>query len=146
MINLLIMVKLNKSTRYALYCVVELSAKPDTIMSGGQIAEKYRISEHHVAKVLQQLVRARLVRSIRGIKGGFQIARDPKEITMLDVINIFEPTHSEQTCLLLDLDQICELTNSCRIGEVFSEIQEQAVSTLRSISIATLISPKRITP
>ncbi len=140
------MVKLNKSTRYALYCIVELSTTPDDIMSAGQIAEKYTISEHHVAKVLQQLVRARLVRSIRGIKGGFQIAGNPKEMTMLDIINVFEPTHPENSCLLLDIDQTCHLQNACRIGEVFNEIQEQAIHTFQSISIATLISPKKINP
>lgn len=138
------MVKLNKSTRFALYSIVELSLDPQGVLSAGQIAEKYRISEHHVAKVLQQLVRARLIRSIRGIKGGFQIARDPKEITMMDVVQIFEPSPPHDGCLLLDFEETCQLRETCRIGEVFNEIQEQAIYTLRSVSIATLISPKKI--
>ena len=138
------MVKLNKSTRFALYSVVELSLHPDGILSASEIAQKYNISEHHVAKVLQQLVRAQMIRSIRGTKGGFQIARDPKEITMLDVITLFEPLASQEGCLLLDFGAACELKQACRIGEVFAEIQEQAVYTLQSISIATLISPKKM--
>lgn len=138
------MVKLNKSTRFALYCMVELSSNPQALLSAGEIAQKYRISEHHVAKVLQQLVRARLIRSIRGIKGGFQIAKNPKEITMMDVVEIFEPVAPHDGCLLLDFEETCELQPSCRIGEVFGEIQEQALYTLKSVSIATLISPKKI--
>ncbi|NIR48933.1 Rrf2 family transcriptional regulator [candidate division KSB1 bacterium] len=138
------MVKLNKSTRFALYAIVELSSNPDGVVSAGEIAEKYHISEHHVAKVLQQLVRARLIRSIRGIKGGFQIAKDPKEITMLDIVELFEPQAPQNGCLLLDYEESCELEGVCRIGEVFNEIQEQAIYTLKSVSIATLISPKRI--
>lgn len=138
------MVKLNKSTRFALYCILELSAKPDGVVSAGEIAHKYNISEHHVAKVLQQLVRARLIRSIRGTKGGFQIARAPKEITMMDVVEIFEPRPPQNGCLLLDFDETCKLQGDCRIGEVFNEIQQQAFYTLKSISIATLIAPKKI--
>lgn len=138
------MVKLNKSTLFALYSIVELSLNPQGIVSAGEIAEKYKISEHHVAKVLQQLVRSRLVRSIRGLKGGFQIAQDPKEMTMMDVIEIFEPPPLSNGCLLLDSEEACALEGACRIGEVFNEIQEQAIFTLKSVSIATLISPKKI--
>ncbi|MFQ5706597.1 MAG: RrF2 family transcriptional regulator [bacterium] len=136
--------KLNKSTRLALYSVVELSRDSQAVLSAGQIAEKYKISEHHVAKVLQHLVRVGLIRSIRGIKGGFQIAKDPREVTMMDVVELFEPQSQHNGCLLLDFDEDCGQQGACRIGEVFNEIQEQAVYTLRSISIATLISPKKI--
>lgn len=138
------MVKLNKSTRFALYSILELSKNPQAVVSAGEIAEKYKISEHHVAKVLQQLVRSGLIRSTRGIKGGFQIARDPKAITMLEVVEIFEPRKPQNGCLLLDFEETCQLQGACRIGEVVSEIQEQAFYTLKSVSIATLISTKKI--
>ncbi|MFQ5649400.1 MAG: RrF2 family transcriptional regulator [bacterium] len=140
------MVKLNKSTRLALYAMVELSRDAERVLSAGEIAEKYNMSEHHVAKVLQQLARVRLVRSTRGIKGGFQIAKDPKEITMHDIVEVFEPYSQPDNsgCLLLDFDESCHLIGACRIGEVFNEIQEQAIYTLKSVTIATLISPKKI--
>lgn len=123
---------------------MELTKTPQAVVSAGEIAERYKISEHHVAKVLQQLVRVGLIRSIRGIKGGFQIAKDPKEITMLDVVEIFEPRLPQDGCILLDFEETCHLQDACRIGEVFNEIQEQAFYTLKSVSIATLISPKKI--
>ena len=138
------MLKLHKSTRFALYAVVELSRNPEDLFTAKQIAEKYRIPEHHVAKVLQQLVRTGLIRSIRGINGGFQIARNPKEITMFEVMQIFETQAPEAKCLLLDNDATCDHLDACRIGDVFEEIRQQANYTLKSISIATLISPKKI--
>lgn len=124
--------------------MVELSTNPDRVLSAGEIAAKYSISEHHVAKVLQQLARARFVRSIRGIRGGFQIARDPKEVTMFDVVEIFEPRPAHDGCLLFDFEESCHLQQTCSIGQVFNEIQEQAIYTLKSVSIATLISPKKL--
>ncbi len=139
------MVKLNKSTRFGLYSVLELGRNPEAILSVKEIAEKYAISEHHVAKVLQQLARAGLVRSIRGLKGGFQIAKPCQQITMMDVIEVFEPAHRNDGCLLVDLDESCDFHGSCAIGNVFDEIQQQAVATLKSISITTLIAPKKLT-
>lgn len=138
------MVKLNKSTRYALYAMVELAADPGAVLTSRHIADKYRISEHHVAKVMQQLVRAGLVRSIRGINGGFQIARSAKEVTMFDIVRLFEPQLPKERCILADYDVVCHLADACRIGEVFDEIREQAASTLQSITIATLIAPKKL--
>ena len=138
------MVKLNKSTRYALYALVELSRAPEMIVSVKAIAEKYKISEHHVVKVLQQLARAGMIRSVRGLNGGFQIARNPKEITMSDVIEIFEPRAPQHGCALLDHLESCQIEGACRIGEVLDEIQQQAYFTLKSVSIATLISPKKM--
>ena len=138
------MVKLNKSTRFALYSVVELSTNPKAVLTVAQIAEKYGISEHHVAKVLQQLVKGGYIRSIRGINGGFQIARDPKEITLLEIVELFEPRAPHNGCLLLDGRDTCNIVGACRVEEVFNEIQEQAIYTLQSVSIATLISPKKI--
>ena len=138
------MLKLNKSTRFALYSIVELSRDPEVVRSVKQISDKYGISEHHVAKVLQQLVRAGMIRSIRGIGGGFQIAVDPKEITMLDIIELFEPKTPTNGCVLLEQEETCALPETCAIGRVFAEIQEQAYYTLKSVSIATLLSPKKI--
>lgn len=140
-----IIVKLNKSTRFALYCIVELSRNPETVVSAKEIAEKYRISEHHVANVLQQLARVGMIRSIRGIHGGFQIVRDPREITMLDVIEIFEPRIPQNGCVLVDEPGECAVFGGCRIDEIFNEIQEQAYYTLKSVSMATLLAPKKIT-
>ncbi len=138
------MVKLNKSTRFALYAVTELARDPQAVVSAGEIARKYSISEHHVAKVLQQLVRSGMVRSIRGIRGGFQLARDARDITMMDVVEIFERQPRGRGCLLLDENETCDFDTTCRIGEVFNEIEEQAYYTLKSISIATLLKPKKI--
>jgi Rrf2 family protein len=140
------MFRLNKSSRFALYAVVELARDPQAVLSAGNIAEKYGISEHHVAKVMQQLSRTGIVRSLRGIGGGFQLAKDPRSMTMLDVVQQFERPLPEarRGCLLLDEGEDCNLTDTCRIGEVFAEIQDQAFYTLKSISIATLIQPKKI--
>ncbi|MBF0276313.1 MAG: Rrf2 family transcriptional regulator [SAR324 cluster bacterium] len=137
------MLKFNKSTVFALYAIMELSRDPQKVISAGQIAGKYKISEHHVAKVLQQLKRIGLIRSIRGINGGFQIAKAPKEITVLDVVEMFESSSSNAPNLL-ETGENCFDTESCEIENLFSEINELVYFTLKSVSFATLVSPKKI--
>jgi Rrf2 family protein len=134
------MIRLNKSTRFALYGLVELGQDPTKVHSAGQIASKYRISEHHVAKVLQQLARAGLVESLRGIKGGFRMQGDPAQITFLDVVEIFEPPTLIEGCMLLDRGERCEQPEACRIGCVIRDLQEGARESLKSISIASLLT------
>ncbi len=96
------MIKINKSTKYALYATVELSRDPEKVLSSKKIASEYGISEHHLSKVMQQLQRAGFVRSIRGPKGGFKIARDPKDITIMDVVEVFEIRPPQNACVLFD--------------------------------------------
>ncbi len=138
------MIKINKSTKYALYSMFELCKDPQAILSATQIAAIYGISEHHVAKVLQQLKRSGFINSIRGIKGGFQLAKPAKSITMVEIIAVFEMPQNGGTCILVDDQQNCCKEKPCPIGELFNEIDEYVYFTLKSVSFATLLSEKKI--
>ncbi len=130
----------NKSTRYALYAAVEMaSAPPDAFVTAAQVAERYRIPGTVLAKVFQQLVRAGIALGTRGSGGGYQLARDPSELTMLDIIQVFEPTPDVGTCLLKSPEDLaCPAPGTCRIRRVFDEVQEQVRSTYASITLQTL--------
>lgn len=138
------MIKINKSTKYALYSMFELCKDPQAILSATQIANLYGISEHHVAKVLQQLKRSGFINSIRGIKGGFQLSRPAKSITVVEVIEAFEMPRNGVACVLVDDQQNCCRQKPCPIGDLFNEIDEYVYFTLKSVSFATLLSNKKI--
>jgi DNA-binding IscR family transcriptional regulator len=59
-------------------------------------------------------------------------------------VEIFEPRTPQHGCALLDAVDVCQLKRACRIGNVLEEIQQQAYYTLKSVSIATLIAPKKV--
>lgn len=136
------MLKLNKSTRFGLYSLVTLAERPDELVSASQIAQRFRISEHHLAKVLQQLVKARLVRSTRGTKGGFQLAKNPAKVTLLDVVRVFEPDLATQTCALLDHDELCAMTGACRVGAVLGDLQRHVTERFAEVTIESLVTPR----
>jgi Rrf2 family protein len=137
------LIKINKSTKYALYAIVELSRDPEKVLSTKKIASEYGISEHHLSKVMQQLQRAGFIRSIRGPKGGFQIARDPKDTTIIDVVEVFEIRPPQNACVLFDFELKYMQGDLCRLGEIFTELHEHVYSTLKSVSFSTLITRKK---
>ena len=82
--------KLQKNTELALYSVLEFAARPDEHVPAAEVAAKYGESLHHLAKVLSELARAGIVDSVRGVGGGYRFAANPRRLTLLDVIRLFE--------------------------------------------------------
>lgn len=128
--------KLSKASSFALYAVLELAANSGRALSGTDIAAKYRISAHHLAKVLRELGRARIVEAARGVGGGYRLVANPKRLTLLDVIQIFEPVGSE--------DEVTgypeRATDAERaLGMVLAELDKHTIATFRSITISTIL-------
>jgi Rrf2 family protein len=135
-------IRLNTSTMLALYAMYELALASGRLLSAAEIAQRYGASEHHVAKVLQQLSRAGICRSVRGAAGGFRLDRDPRAVTMLEVVELFEPRRADARIAAHAAARGLP-GGAARIGEVLGEIDEQTHYTLQSISIATLVAPRR---
>src|SRR5687768_13120066 len=81
--------RLDLQTDYALRTLLYLAMTPGR-GSVGKVAEFYRISRDHVAKVVNQLSRLGYVRSVRGVGGGIELARAPEEIVIGEVMLAFE--------------------------------------------------------
>lgn len=125
--------KLQKNTRFALYSVLESAADPRRQFSAAEIARKYRISPHHLAKVLHTLARAGVVESARGVGGGYRFVGNARRLTLMDVIERFEPARAaaHRRGPGAGVERA--------IGTVLAEIDAMAGATLRSITIATLL-------
>ncbi|MFO0728950.1 MAG: Rrf2 family transcriptional regulator [Myxococcota bacterium] len=135
---------LQKASRLGLYAVLLMASVPKDLVTASMIAEAYGVSENHVAKVLQQLARAGIVRGVRGASGGYQLAITPKELTMFDVVRVLE---GELTPTCFGCDAVgpenspnCAVYESCPIRGVMEEIAEHTYYTLRSVTIAALVA------
>ncbi len=130
---------LNKSTRYALYAAMEMTLARSAPVTVGGIARRYRIPEGALAKVFQQLVRAGVAHGTRGVGGGYRLARSPAEVTVRDVIELFEPSRREGQCLLVEAGTgACDDLPTCRLRRLFDEVDELVRSTFASVSLETL--------
>jgi len=126
--------KLQKATICGLYAVVELATNPDAQISAGEIARKYDISLNHLAKVLRTLVRARLIESVRGPGGGYRFCGNPKRVTLLDIVQLFEDPSPD-----LDEKVADDNEEGRALHKVLTDIDDIAVTTLRSVSITSLL-------
>ena len=82
--------RLQKNTSLALYSVLEFAIDPTRHIPAAEIAAKYDVSPHHLAKVLSELARSGIVESERGVGGGYRFAGNARRSTLMDVIQLFE--------------------------------------------------------
>ena len=128
--------KLQKNTSLALYSVLEFAADPDRHISAAEIAEKYGVSSHHLAKVLSELAREGVVESVRGVGGGYRFAGNARRLTLMDIIRNFE----DLSPATADRREPGERTPVGKaLGAVLSEIDEIAKATFSSITLATML-------
>jgi Rrf2 family protein len=92
--------RLSEAASLALHTMALLAAYPQQTMTTRDIASTLRVSEAHLAKVLQRLGRAGLVASQRGPKGGFSLGKPGDQITLLDVYQAVEGPLEPPGCLL----------------------------------------------
>lgn len=138
--------KLQTNTVLALYSVLEFAANPGRHLSAAEVAQKYRVSPHHLAKVLRTLGRAGLVGAVRGVGGGYRFAGNAKRLTLMDVIELFEDISAPRRVLAKaarrrsPADGIAaphEVEGA--LGVVLKEIDEIAKATFRSITLDTML-------
>ena len=123
------------STSLALYSVLEFAAHPERQISAAEIADKYGVSTHHLAKVLRELVRAGMIESTRGVGGGYRFGGNAKRLTMMDVIELFEGIGDRGG----GREPGAATDTGRAIGVVLAEIDETARATFRSITIDTML-------
>ncbi len=126
--------RLQKATRFALYAVLELARDPERQFSAGEIAERFEISGHHLSKVLRTLGRAGLVEALRGAGGGYRFRGNPKRVTLLDVIQLFESLGARDGAR----EPGVKTPEGRALGRVLEEIDDIARATLGSITVGTM--------
>jgi len=91
--------RISEAASLALHTGV-LLAEAERRLSAGQMARQMQVSEAHLAKVLQRLARAELVRSVRGPHGGFELARPAAQITLQELYEAVDGPLASDECLM----------------------------------------------
>jgi Rrf2 family nitric oxide-sensitive transcriptional repressor len=81
----------SQTIEYALRAVVHLAYQAPDAHTTADIAEATRVPKDYLSKILQGLARVGIVKTQRGVGGGVSLAKDPAELTILDVVNAVEP-------------------------------------------------------
>ncbi|MBI5741673.1 MAG: Rrf2 family transcriptional regulator [Nitrospirae bacterium] len=121
---------ITRKTDYAIRCILYLSKDLDRIATVEEISKAVHVPKTFMAKILQQLMKAGIAGSVRGIKGGFQLARNPEDINLLEVIEAIQGPSAANICALDK--KACSLSGTCAVHTVWVELREEVNSRLKS--------------
>ncbi len=125
---------------YAIRCVLYLTRNEGRTASIDEVSNAMSVPKSFLAKILQGLMKAGIVNSTRGVKGGFQLARNPKSINLLEVIEVIQGPSAANICAIDR--RMCSLSSGCTVHPVWVKIRKQVETELRKTNFAKL-SKKR---
>jgi len=135
-------VKISGGLEWAVHCCVVLSVADEPVPAA-TLAELHDVSTTYLAKQLQALSRAGIVRSTQGRSGGYLLTRAPKDITLLDVVEAVDGSRASFVCTeirqrgpLAAPPELC--TSPCGINRAMLAADQAWRRSLRSVTIADL--------
>lgn len=132
------MLQITRQTEYAIRGLQELARRNDEApVQLKIIAGACEVSEAFLAKIFQMLAQAGIVKSHRGVKGGFSLGRDAADIPMREIVEICEGGIVLNHCLR-KVDP-CRNVESCAVAKVWEEAQEALTGALDRTSLADVV-------
>jgi Rrf2 family cysteine metabolism transcriptional repressor len=130
--------KISTKGRYGTRALVELARH----YRGGpvqlkDVAQKQQISLQYLERLMGPLTAAGLIHSSRGPKGGFRLARSPREIKLSHIIEAMEGPIIPVDCI--ENPEICKRSGTCASRDVWTEVQSAIFNVLDSITLAELL-------
>ena len=127
------MIRISEAMAIALHSIIYISSKGDKVTSLKEIAEKFKISENHLSKVLQRLVKEGIITSVKGPKGGFFMVSKYKDMTFMEVYEIMEGKLKKHSCLFSSHPYNCP---NCIMGGLVDKIHDEFVDYMQSHKVS----------
>jgi Rrf2 family protein len=132
--------QISRKIDYGLRAMIHLSGLPaGKIVPLQDLATTLHIPREFLAKILKVLTARGLVRSARGVHGGYQLARPPAAISFLEVIEAVEGPVQLNVCL--DHKDRCDVSEGCTMYHIWKTGQDRMLEVYRRTSLAELAGP-----
>ena len=138
--------KLSVRGEYALRAMLVLGSNHGRGVVGiSQISKEQNIPQRFLEQILVDLKSADLVRSRRGVAGGYQLAREPEEISLAEIVRHIEGALAPVSCVSENFYERCSCPDEsrCAIRSVMKEIRDAVVRLAQQISLADLCARSR---
>ncbi len=135
------MLRLSKKTLYVLEAVLDIAcnARPEPVQSK-DIAERQGIPQRYLEGAMQHLVRAGILRGVRGPRGGYRLARERRRITVAEVVRLMEGLDGHD-------EELAELAGSplgrTVVQPLWQTLHEDMLQRLEEVSIEDLFRQAR---
>ena len=127
---------------YGVRILVYLASFPhDRIIKATEISKQRHIPEKFLFQISNDLIDKKLIKSLRGPKGGYSLGRNPSDISVADVIESLDKSMAPVACL--DNSETCEISGNCAQQNMWSDVEQTLISKLEMISIKDLAEKER---
>lgn len=133
--------RLTRQTNYAMRILMYCAANSGRLSRIPEIASAYSVSELFLFKILQPLVEAGLVETVRGRNGGVRLGRPAEDISLFDVVRVTEENFAMAECFENDAAE-CPLIDACALNSALREALGAFFAVLERHSIADLVSAR----
>jgi FeS assembly SUF system regulator len=133
------MIRISRLADYGVVLMCEMSLSQGDTHSAHSLSEKTSMSESAIMKILKLLVKSNLLDSIRGPKGGYVVKKDPKDISVLDVVNAIDGPVAVTICSH-DSYESCEFKAACAAERGWVNINNALKTTLSGFTIADFLT------
>jgi FeS assembly SUF system regulator len=135
------MLKLGKLTDYGTVVMTALAAAPGALRNAQDLAAQTHLRAPTVSKLLKQLAHGGLVESVRGVHGGYRLARAPEAITVADVVAALEGPIALTQCAVHNGG--CSIEPHCGVRGNWRLINTAIRQALESVTLAQMAAPLR---
>lgn len=135
--------QITRQADYAVRAVLHLARNNEQRIATSMIAEEQRIPPSFLAKIISQLSIAGLLHTSRGARGGVTLAREAKDITLLEVIEAIDGPIQLNECV--GDNGSCSFDDDCPLRPVWCDAQEELVGRLKSTTFASMLIKDQVT-
>jgi Rrf2 family protein len=134
----------SKTCKYGLRAVIYIASQPKVKDKTGikQISKDLNLPTPFLAKILQQLAKQKILGSTKGPHGGFSLLKDPKKITLLDIVKTIDGEEIFTNCIIHD--RTCKNADkhkeTCPLHDDYSKIRADLVKMFESTTIEDLVT------
>ena len=139
------MLRLNRMTDYAIVVLGALAHRQGELLATAQLAELTGLAQPTVAKVAKLLQSSDLLTTKRGANGGYQLADEPADISLVRIIEAVEGPIAVNGCVDGAQDP-CIVTNTCFMSNHWNKVNTTLRDALADVSLADLIDPSQLFP
>ena len=134
--------RVTKFSDYALRVLIYLACNPSgNLTTISQLAEAYSISVHHVRMVVHKLGQLGYINCMQGKGGGFELALEPSEILLGDVIRETENDFYMVECF--NPEGVCPIVKACKLQNILADALNAFMETLDQYTLADITDNKR---
>lgn len=135
---------LTRETRYSIRALAALAdyeqEQPQAVATVDMLAMTERIPRNYLRKLLQVLARNGILESQKGKHGGFTLRKKPEDITLADIVTIFQGTVDNMDCYTKG--HICQRSGLCALRKKMAGIHRVVKREFKKITIASLLKEK----